>query len=262
MVKIGIIGFGNMGSAIYQRLSEHSVWQDVYVVDRNPSKLLGVAQDRGAVDVHRLVELVDILILAVKPQAFEALAAMLKGRLASKTTLSIMAGISIDTLEKALGTTQVVRVMPNLPLKVGKGLTAWMASPSLRNKAQVRDILKSFGEEIEVDTEEKIDLLTALSGSGPAYFFYLCELLAQKAVDLGFSPQDAKKIAEATFIGSAELLERGDQSAQELRMAVTSKAGTTEVAIQYLKQHRFDEIFWEAVNKAQLRAKELAKINT
>lgn len=203
----------------------------------------------------------DVFILAVKPQDFEAFCGSVKTDLSKKMAVSIMTGITIGKISKSLKMSKVVRVMPNLPLKVGKGLSGWKASKSVtaKEKSFAKKILSTFGEQIEVDNEEKLNMITALSGSGPAYFYHLAEIIESKALDFGFSKNDAKKIAKQTLIGSAKLLESVNLSAKELRERVTSKGGTTEAALKVLEKNYFSKIFKKALGAAHKRAGELNK---
>ncbi|MFC1647671.1 pyrroline-5-carboxylate reductase [Patescibacteria group bacterium] len=243
-MKIGIIGAGNMGSAFYNGLFNEF---EIYICDKNEEKLEGLT----ALSTEELIEKCDIIILAIKPQSFEGF------DLEGKLVISIMAGISIELLIKKTNSLKVVRAMPNLPVKVEKGLTGWIATEQISNeeKDTVRKIFTSLGDEIELDSEEKIDSITALSGSGPAYFFYLAEILKQKAVKFGFNEEEAKKIAKTTFKGAAAILTH--HSPKQLREAVTSKGGTTEAAINNLIENDFDKIFEKAIDQAKNRSEEL-----
>lgn len=203
----------------------------------------------------------DAFVLAVKPQDFGTLCTSIKADLSKKIAISIMAGVSINKISKGLKVSKVVRVMPNLPLKVGKAISGWKASKNVtaKEKLFVKKLLSAFGEQIEVDNEEKLNMITALSGSGPAYFYYLAEILESKALDFGFNKKDAEKIAKNTLVGSAELLESMNLSAKELREKVTSKGGTTEAALKSLDKDNFPKIFKKALDAANKRAGELNK---
>jgi pyrroline-5-carboxylate reductase len=154
---------------------------------------------------------------------------------------------------------KVVRVMPNLALKEKSALCGWIANSEVTGdeKSFMKELLKMFGEEVEVKNEEAINMITALSGSGPAYFYYLTECLAQKALKYGFGQEDAQKIARTTFLGAAKLLEASRENVSELRHKITSKGGTTEAAIKKLEEKDFEKIFYEALNAAKIRAEEL-----
>lgn len=245
MKTICIIGLGNMGKAIFDSLTlnkEFSV----------------IGCDRGD-DINSKIEKSDIFIIAVKPQDFDELSKEITADLSHKLAISIMAGVGIKRMQNTLKMEEIVRVMPNLPLKVGKALSGWFCSKEVAKdeKEIVKKILCSFGEEIEVLEEEKIDAITALSGSGPAYFFYLTELMAEAAKEYGFSEEEAEKIAKNTFFGSAVIAEKSNDSIKTLREKVTSKGGTTEAALKHLIENKFDKTFKEAIRAAYNRAKEL-----
>lgn len=234
MSKICIIGMGNMGTAMKEALDGTF---DVSGCDKGDN-LSECVEDAG------------IVILAVKPQDFSALAG--KFEIGSRLVISIMAGVSLDRISSELGCERVVRVMPNLPLKVGAAVCGWISQGDV-DKAEIREVLGSFGEEIEVDDESKIDAITALSGSGPAYYYWMNRALRMKALEMGFSDEDARKIAKGTFLGSAELLKSGETCSGKLIDMIASKGGTTEAALEVLN----DEMVADAVEAAYKRAKEL-----
>ncbi len=235
-MKIAIIGAGKMGTAIHKALEGKF---DVV--------LCGRGEDCDA----------EVVLFCVKPQDFAACVEGLGVDLSGRLVISIMAGVSLKTLAEKTGATQVVRSMPNLPLQVGRGFTAWVASDGVKEKSFVKSIFAAIGEEMEVDEESKLDAITALSGSGPGYFFYFCEVLEAKARDWGFSEEEARKIVRATFLGSAGLLELNEKSAAEWKLAVKSKGGTTEAALNCLEQGGFDTLVKEALEAAKKRSQEL-----
>ncbi|MBU0982116.1 pyrroline-5-carboxylate reductase [Patescibacteria group bacterium] len=242
MTKIGIIGAGNMGSAIYRALSEKFT---VSLCDSSSEKVTALDTQNACDKMDEM----DVIILAVKPQTFESLSLNFEGKL----VISIMAGISLSRLPA-----RAVRSMPNLPIQVKKGVVGWTASAvtSLEDKKLAAEIFSSFGTSIEVQDESLLDAITALSGSGPAYFFYFTELLAQKAQQMGFSAEESRLIAEQTFTGSAALLEANSLTAENWRQAVTSKGGTTEAALKELSQ-TLPPAFNSAIDAAFNRSKEL-----
>ena len=173
------------------------------------------------------MRLADAVIVAVKPQQFAALANSIAAPLERKLVVTVMAGVTLTTVEQALGTTAVVRCMPNLGAQIGRGATAWIASPAC-SAAQLelaRGIFRAAGIEIEVRAESLLDAFTALGGTGPAYYFYLTELLAENAVAMGFDVEQARLLAQEVLSASARLLELGERSAADWRRAVTTRAG-------------------------------------
>lgn len=257
--KISIIGAGNMGGAFYKGLSAVFSEDDLYIADRNQLKLDAIGAKNSSVNPDEAVRDADIVILAVKPQSFNELIGNLKISLNYKLIISIMAGITLKQLKDSTSATRVIRAMPNLPVKVKKGITGWIAGSGVGDSdiAIARKIFQSLGSEIQLTNESMIGAITALSGCGPAYYFLLTELLADKAKSLGFSDEDAEKIANGIFIGSAELLKKEKKSAREWRYAVTSKGGVTEAVIDSLENQNFGEIFSRAIDEGMKREGEL-----
>lgn len=245
MKKICIVGLGNMGQAIHLHLSAKKLYEiDGFDRDEAPDEHLASC---------------DIIILAVKPQDFEKMCEKVSVGLSEKLVISIMAGVGVARIISGLKVSKVVRVMPNLPLRCGSALSGWFASGEISDleKELVREILGSFGEEVEVENEDQIDKITALSGSGPAYYFHLNKLMRMKALEMGFSDDQARKIVRGTFLGAADLLKQGPECSEEFIKKVTSKGGTTEAALNHLEEKEFDKIFADAVEMAYKRAKEL-----
>ncbi|MFH0820800.1 MAG: pyrroline-5-carboxylate reductase [Candidatus Peregrinibacteria bacterium] len=244
--KIVIIGVGNMGGAIARALTKTLGKENLFLCDRgdNPNKAIASA---------------DIVILAVKPQSFDELANSINMKLNGKLIISIMAGVTIKKISEKLGAKKIIRSMPNLGIQVKTGVIGWIASPKVtkEERRKVHGLFSTMGQSIEVKKESLLNAITALSGSGPAYFFYLTELLEEKAKSFGFSTNEARIIAETTLIGSSKLLEVGKKNAAEWRTAVTSKKGTTEAALSHLKTHHFDQIFLDAIEAAKKRSEEL-----
>lgn len=242
MKKIVILGAGQMGLAMSQIIpSKHVV-------------LCGHQDDANAAIVDA-----DWVIFAVKPQDFDTCAEGLDKHLKDKLIISIMAGISVEALRVKTGSKQIVRAMPNLALKVGESMTAWLATPGVKEKErnQVQRIFQAFGKELEVEYEEQLDSITAISGAGPAYFFALTEVLSQQAVEWGFPPEQAELIAEQTLIGAGRLLGTSVNSAKDWRLAVSSKGGATEAALKTLKEKDLDGILKATLAAAKKRAQEL-----
>ncbi|MBI4235179.1 pyrroline-5-carboxylate reductase [Candidatus Peregrinibacteria bacterium] len=202
-----------------------------------------------------------IFILAVKPQSFVELAAKINIDLSDKLAISIMAGVSIASLQEKLKMKKVVRTLPNLALKIGKSFTPWVAADvlSLAERIFVKDLLRAFGDEMEVKGEDDIVAVGAMSGCGPAYFAYIAEQIKKSAISHGFSSEEAEKIANVTFVGSAEFLENEGISPEELRAKVASKGGSTEAAFRVMEGGGLGEIFLEGIEAAIKRTKELGK---
>ncbi len=257
--RIGIIGLGNMGATFYKGLSEVFPKEALFICDKDEQKFIDLKATNFTTDPKELADQAGIVILAVKPQAFDDLMKELDDGLKDKLVVSIMAGVGVKKLKEKTGSNRIIRAMPNLPAQVGKSVTGWIATKDVTSeeKERISQIFSTIGTSFEVDDESKIDKVTAISGCGPAYFFYLIELLSKKAEALGFSAEVAKKMAESTFLGSAKLLEGGDKSAKEWKEAVTSKGGATEAALMYMKESDFEKIFSDAVDAAHKRCLDL-----
>ena len=265
--KLAIIGCGNMGQAFAEGILKARVFRatDVIVTDASRQKLEAMKikwKVNGTQDNTKAVKQADIILLAVKPQHMSEVLVSFKDSLKPhELILSIAAGYSISSIEKQLGSKRfpIVRIMPNLAAKVGMSISAWIGNSHV-TKAQkgiVQTILSAVGEQMEVKSEDMLNSVTAVSGSGPAYVFYFVEALIQSAVQLGFSPKEAELLVHHTLYGATGLLKDSTLGAQGLRSAVTSKGGTTEAAIAHLEKENFSRIIHEALVQAKKRANEL-----
>jgi len=257
--QIGIIGAGNMGGAFFNGLLKKYSHEQIHICDKNADKLKETITKNCCTDVNEMISKVNTLIIAVKPQSFDELMDSLKNPIDDKLIISIMAGVTLENLMKKTGSKRVVRAMPNLPVKTCKGLTGWIKSENVgkEDSIRVREILHTVGSELEVEDEGKLDEITALSGSGPAYFYYLTEILYDKAIEFGFDHDEARMISENTFSGAASIFNDDNEPARVLKEAVTSKGGTTEAALKHLEENGFDRIFKDALEAAKNRSKEL-----
>ncbi len=202
----------------------------------------------------------DLVVLAVKPQNLPGLLPDLKGTVKKgQLVLSIIAGAKIDTIARGLDHQQIVRAMPNTPAQIGVGITAWTASEKVTSKQKklAQTTLDALGEEIYVADERYIDMATAVSGSGPAYVFYMIEGLIDAAVHIGLPRETASELVLETVLGAALLAKQTPKSPQELRKQVTSPGGTTAAGIAVLESGKFKELLAETVAAAHKRAKEL-----
>lgn len=179
----------------------------------------------------------DVLVLAVKPQAFAAAAADARRFVGTETcVLSIMAGVPIEALSRALGAERIVRAMPNLPARIGRGVTAYVASPACgaEDRRLIEQLLEPLGAVEPIAAERLMDVVTAVSGSGPAYVFLLAEVLAVAAEQEGLDRDTAMRLASRTVAGAGALMLETDESASALRKQVMSPGGTTEAALDIL----------------------------
>lgn len=205
----------------------------------------------------------EVVILAVKPQDFSELSAELKKVLGKDTLLiSIMAGVSIASLQKKLAHDCVIRAMPNSPVEMGLGITAYCLSAGL-NEVQARraeSLLATTGKTLLLKNEELMDAVTAISGSGPAYFFYFAQQMIEAALQMGFDEATASLLVKQTMLGSYHLMNSAGKPLPQLIKAVASKGGTTEAALSTFDKYHVGEHLKEGWLNAQKRGKELAEI--
>jgi pyrroline-5-carboxylate reductase len=202
----------------------------------------------------------EVIVLAIKPQNLTVVMAELAGHLQpGQLALSIIAGARIATIGAGLKHQCIVRVMPNTPAQIGEGMSVWTATPQVTQpqKSLVAAILGAMGREIFVDDEKCLDMVTAVSGSGPAYFFFVMEALVEGAVEIGLDREVARELVLRTMLGSGHLLERSGREPAELRRQVTSPGGTTAEAIAFLEKGNFPRLLTGAVRAAYEKAKQL-----
>jgi pyrroline-5-carboxylate reductase len=262
--RIAFIGGGNMASAILGGLLRQGARPDqLLVVD--PSTEVATRQQplgvRVIAQADSALTLADVVIWAVKPQVFAQAASLAAPHLGPALHLSVAAGITSDSIATWLGSQRVVRAMPNTPALVGLGQTGLFARASVTeaDRRCVTDVLASTGQSIWVEQEELLDAVTALSGSGPAYFFYFIESMVRAGVAMGLSEAQAKQLAVGTMAGAAELARTSPDSPAALREKVTSKGGTTFAALNHMTLKGVGAHFEEALEKARSRAAELGK---
>jgi pyrroline-5-carboxylate reductase len=264
---LGFLGAGNMAEALMRALLASNLATPASVVAYDPrderqrffQQELGV---RTVLSPEEVLDTADVVILAFKPQDAESALRPIQGRFQSRhLVVSMLAGTSTRYLEALLPAgVRVVRVMPNLLLAVGAGAAGLSPgrSASEADVAFVRRMFEAGGRALVVP-EDLLDVVTALSGSGPAYFFYVIEALVEGAANLGLPPDIAQELAEATCLGAGKLLlERGGDPAQ-WRQRVASKGGTTEAALQVLEQAHVRQDFVQAVAAAARRSRELGR---
>jgi len=202
----------------------------------------------------------DVVILAVKPQNLAEVMAELGGRLKStQLVISIIAGAKIKTLSRGLRHDSIVRAMPNTPAQIGEGISVWTATAEVsgQQKESARATLGAMGKEVYVDDEKYIDMATAVSGSGPAYFFLMVEALVDAAVGIGLPRETALALVLETMLGSGHLIQRSGKEPAELRRMVTSPGGTTARALEQLEEGKFADLLKRAVKAAYDKAREL-----
>lgn len=264
-----LIGAGAMGGALLRGWIAAGTIDPARsaVIDPAAEDLLRLVAGETGVNINPKAEdiaAVDVLILAIKPQSVETVAPLYAGLAAKALVLSVMAGVSVATLSRLLGGAKdIVRAMPNLPAAVGAGMSGLFAAPDVA--AARRDLAErlmgAVGETAWVDSEEALAAVTAVSGSGPAYFFLLTEALAEAGVDLGLDWALAVKLARTTAEGAGAMLAADPRPPAAMRQAVTSPGGTTAAALSVLdgESAALRTLLREAVAAAAARARQLTE---
>lgn len=263
-MKVAFLGGGNMASAMIGGLLAKG-WQpsEIIAVDIDEAARARLVREFGVsttADPVAAVRQAECVLFAVKPQQMRAVATQVAPEVAGRLVVSIAAGIRTADLARWLnGHPRIVRVMPNTPALLRAGISAAFptheVSPTDRSFAD--SLLGAIGKVLWVDQESQMDGVTAVSGSGPAYIFYLIEAMEAAAADLGFTPEAARLLAMETTLGAAKLAASSPESAAVLRARVTSKGGTTERAVSILDARDVRSHIREAIRGAAERSREL-----
>ena len=261
--RISFIGGGNMASAIIGGLLRQG-WQptQIQVVEPWAEQRERLAQQFGLVALAEpgpALQGSETVVWAVKPQTFKEAAEQCRAWLSDSLHLSVAAGIRSDSMAGWLDTQRIVRAMPNTPALVGQGMTGLFARSAVTggDRERVQTVLAPTGALLWLDSEQQLDAVTALSGSGPAYVFYFLEAMAQAGAELGLSRADAHKLAVGTFVGASALAKASDEPPEILRQRVTSKGGTTYAALTHMETAAVKAHFVQAMHAAAQRAQEL-----
>ncbi|MCU0915429.1 MAG: pyrroline-5-carboxylate reductase [Planctomycetes bacterium] len=268
MNTIGFIGSGNMAEALIRGIIAAGVYapQDIYLSDIRAERLQELAGRYGVVirDTNRaVVEHAETVVLSVKPQVMmDALQSIRDMPTTGRLFISIAAGVKVAKIAAALGEVPIIRVMPNTPALVGEGASALFANEkaeALLPKAL--SIFSAVGKAVVVEEEGLIDAVTAVSGSGPAYFFLLMEAMVDAGIGLGLAPEVAKDLVLQTAKGAGLLAVEADKNGESpavLRRKVTSPHGTTEAALKIFAGRGFPQLVAEALTAARDRSRELS----
>lgn len=265
--ELGIIGAGNMAEAITRGILRAKLLEakQIIAADVSPQrrelfeKQLGI---HAVPDSTEAVRHAKTIILSVKPQQMQAVLASLSPVLSEQTLIiTIAAGVSSASIENRLGggkRWRVIRVMPNTPMLVGEGMVAIARGQhaTADDLLLARRIFEAGATVLELP-EDRMDAVTALSGSGPAYFFYLVEQMVRAGIELGLTPEQSHTLATHTAAGSAKMLLTSSDSPQELRRKVTSPGGTTQAAIETMEANHVGPTIVTAIHRAAQRSKEL-----
>ncbi|OZY43463.1 pyrroline-5-carboxylate reductase [Pseudomonas fragi] len=265
-MRIAFIGAGNMASSLIGGLLAKGLEAaQIRASDPGAETRAKVAAEHGIelfADNAQAIQDADVIVIAVKPQAMKAVCQDLRAHLQPHQLLvSIAAGITCTSLLNWLGNQPLVRCMPNTPALLGKGVSGLFATAdvSTEQRQQAEQLLSAVGIVVWVDSEAQIDAVTAVSGSGPAYFFLLIEAMTDAGVKLGLPRDVAKQLAEQTALGAAHMAVASDVDAAELRRRVTSPAGTTEAAIKSFQADGFATSVEKALSAAAHRSAEMAE---
>ena len=265
--RIKIIGCGKMASAILDAWLKKSISpQDIYVDDPKPSEWL-LEKKKHGLNINTKADVsFDYCFIGVKPQSLDEIKLKLKGLSKKNVTfVSMLAGIKINRLEDIIGKDEsIVRIMPNLPAEILKGVTAVKENKRVEPKQSknLALLLEAFGETVKFVEERKFDAVTAISGSGPAYIFLIAELMTEVGINMGLSYNEASKLVKHTIDGAGSLIVNSSLKPQKLRENVTSPGGTTHEALAVMmnKDNGLPKIFSAAIKAAAQRSKELSKV--
>lgn len=248
-----------MGSAILEAVIAGGIFRasEILVIETDAARRAKFRK-RGCTVSAEITDAANskIILLAIKPQSLTAACQNFQTK---NLVISILAGTPIAKLKRLTGSQKIVRVMPNTPASIGAGVSGWMATRAVTTaeKKTVQHILASFGTEIELPREKLLDAVTAISGSGPAYFFAFAEALEIAARKLGLG-KNAKQFVAQTFLGAAKLAVHFGTDFKKLRENVTSKGGTTAAALKVLRKEKLARVVERAVKAAEQRSEELS----
>lgn len=266
-MKVLVIGAGNMGLTYAEGMSKSKLLKkrNIMVLDKSEEKLEELNQLSHFDAYEKLDDCVpeaDIIFVAVKPyhaeSVFKDIRTLVKPE---QIIISIMAGVTIASIRDITGLKKVVRAMPNLPAKIGKGLTSYVTSSDVSRieMLTVESLLDTTGKSVRVSNENLIDASTGISGSGPAYVFYFMQSMMEAALQMGFSKNDSSVLVSQTFTGAVELFNQNNLTPDSWMNKVASKGGTTRAALDSMEDNNVNELIKEAAFAAFERAVELGK---
>lgn len=266
--NIVFIGAGNMATSLIGGMVKQGVnAQQIWASDPHQENLDRLSNEFGiqtTQDNNQAIQNADVLVLAVKPQVMKSVLQASQAQLAHKQPLiiSIAAGITLNSLETWSGTQlPIVRCMPNTPALIQQGASGLFANSVVtdQQKSLTESILNAVGISLWVKSEQDIDSVTAVSGSGPAYYFMVMEAMIEAGTKLGLTEDSARKLTLQTALGAAQMANESDVAPAELRRRVTSPGGTTEQAIKTFEEQGLRQIFNQAIQAAAKRSEELAR---
>lgn len=265
-MKIAILGAGNMGLSFSKSFLKYDLIkpENLYLITRNQEKFSKISNEfpHSKISTFEEIETVDadLIIIAVKPQDFQHVAENFRFKLKeSQMILSIMAGITIEKIQKQMNHPLVVRAMPNSPTLLGMGITGYTAAQgiSFSQLISIERLLNSTGRSVYLENEDLLNGVTALSGSGPAYFYYIVDAMIKAGIEMGIDENLSKLFVNQTMLGAYHLINNSEKNLEELIKDVASKGGTTEAALKTFNENNFKDILKSGILNAEKRAKEL-----
>lgn len=265
-MKIAILGAGNMGLSFSKSFLKYDLIkpENLHLIARNTSEISKISGEFPKSQVSSFEDVkeldADLIIISVKPQDFQNVAENFQFVLQeNQMVLSIMAGIKIEKIQKLLHHPLIVRAMPNSPALLGMGITGYTAAQgiSFSQLINIERLLNSTGRSVYLENEELLDSVTALSGSGPAYFYYIVDAMIKAGTEMGIDENLSQLFVKQTMLGAYHLINTSDKSLEELIKDVASKGGTTEAALHTFEKNNFKEILKSGILNAEKRAREL-----
>lgn len=267
-MKIAVLGAGNMGVSFSKSFLKYELTkpENLHLIMRTKSNLEKIAEEFPGAQVSAFDEEFsidsDLVIIAVKPQDFQFVAENISFQFnENQMLLSVMAGIKIKKIQQLLNHQKVVRAMPNSPTVLGMGITGYTAanSVSFQDLMQVERLLNCTGRSVYLEDENLLDSVTALSGSGPAYFYYIVDAMIKSGIEMGIDENLAKLFVKQTMLGAYHLINNSDKNLEQLIQDVASKGGTTEAALKIFEENHLKETLKTGILEAEKRSKELSR---
>ncbi len=262
-VNLGVIGCGKMASAIMEGIYKNNFLKssNIFVYDKNDSASANLAHKFGFNQVGDICELLNktnVILIATKPFVVNDVLNEIKKNYNNQLVMSILAGVKIEKYEQILNNAKIIRIMPNTPALVNEGMSAVCAGKNVDENEYnfAFEFMKNCGKVIKTN-EDKIDAITALSGSGPAFYFKIIELMAKAGIELGLNNDEALLLSTQTALGSAKMIFENDYNISQLIQNVTTPGGCTEVGNNVLNDSNIDKILSKTISDTAKKAKEL-----
>lgn len=267
-MKITVLGAGKMGISFSKSFLKYELIkpENLHLITRKKENIEKIANEFPGAKIWSFDEInsidSDLVIIAVKPQDFQYVAENLPVKFSEKQMLlSVMAGVKIEKIQKIFNHKKVVRAMPNSPTLLGMGITGYTAAEgtSFSDLIHIERLLNSTGRSVYLEDENLLDAVTALSGSGPAYFYYIVDTMIKAGVKMGIEENLSKLFVEQTMLGAYHLINNSDKSLEHLIKDVASKGGTTEAALKSFEQSNLKKVITDGILSAENRSKELSE---